>query len=377
MSKSELLLMALVRSVRNSFRLGPIFLLMVGLNACTPESDEPSPGTPDPNQGWLIPLEQIVDGGVGKDGIFSLENPRFVSANEAAAYMEEDDLVLGVLTSQGPKAYPHKILDWHEIINDEIDGEPFAIIYCPLTGTGTAWGRQIQDTITTFGISGLLFQNNVIPYDRLTDSNWSQMRNQCVKGKLVGRRPQTHPLLETTWEHWKALYPETQVVSNETGFNINYNFYPYFDYKENHLKLPFPLDIDDSRLPRKERVLGVVISDTGPKTGARAYPFRIFGDSVRVINDLVKSSSLVVVGSESRNFAVAYDRRLNGVTLEFEAIQDGGQIVMRDEEGNEWDIFGKALSGPRQGEQLTPLQAYPGFWFAWGAFHEGIEIFEP
>ena len=217
---------------------------------------------------WLIPSDQVFDGGPGKDGIPALENPLKISNPQ---FLTDFDLVIGYYDGSDAVAYPHVILDWHEIINDELNGFPFAITYCPLTGTGIGWDRKIDGVITTFGVSGLLYNNNLIPYDRKTDSNWSQMRNECVNGELIGNPIPTFTVVETSWRTWKAMFPDTKVVSTNTGFSRQYGVYPYGDYKTNHRNLIFPLNPDDARLDRKERVHGVIINGE-----AKVYRFSTF-----------------------------------------------------------------------------------------------------
>jgi len=138
------------------------------------------------------------------------------------------NLVIGFAQGDDARAYPHFILDWHEIVNDRVGDIHIAVTYCPLTGTGIGWEREINGSVTTFGVSGLLFNSNLIPYDRNTDSNWSQIRLDCVNGDLIGTEAETHVLVETTW---KTMYPKTLVMSMNTGYNRSYGNYPYGNYR--------------------------------------------------------------------------------------------------------------------------------------------------
>ncbi|WNJ18120.1 DUF3179 domain-containing protein [Pontibacter sp. G13] len=339
------------------------------LIACTPESVQPD--TPSWQLDWLIPLDEIVDGGVGKDGIEALNLPP-IDPLVLGSYQADEEHVLGIELNGQARAYPVKMLDWHEIINDTLAGEPISIIYCPLTGTGTAWSRVIDGKVSTFGISGLLHQSNVIPYDRETDSNWSQMRGECVQGSQVRQMPDMYPLVMTSWGEWKRMYPETSIISANTGYDNEYNFYPYFDYRENHLKLPFPINHDDPRVDRKVRVFGVVAAKSGPKSHSKAYPMEVFGEGVKVFQEIVGPEEVVVVGSHHRDFAIAFKPVLEGDRLVFSPVPNGGKVVMADEEGNRWDLMGHCVSGPRTGKQLTLLEGYVGYWFAWATFHPDL-----
>ncbi|MDZ7724438.1 MAG: DUF3179 domain-containing protein [candidate division KSB1 bacterium] len=317
---------------------------------------------------WLISENEIYDGGPGKDGIPALTEPD-MTTGLSASYLTDRDLVIGVRVGESYKAYPHVILDWHEIINDEIGGRSLAITYCPLTGSGIGWNRRIRGTVTTFGVSGLLYNSNLIPYDRATDSNWSQMKLQAVEGTLSGARVNTCPVIETEWGTWKQMAPQTQVVSENTGYDRAYGRYPYGDYKTNQSKLLFPVSHTDQRLPGKTRVLGVTVSGE-----SKAYPINSFGD-LDVLNDMIGGQPVVIVGSSTHNFAVAYERRVNGEVLEFEPAADKAlPVVMTDGSGSTWSVFGQAVDGDHADELLTSTDSYVAYWFAWAAFYPDTKL---
>ena len=330
---------------------------------------ENSTGTDQVTGDWLIPKDQIFDGGPGKDGIPALTNPDLTGAT-GATYLADADLVIGVKIGNEVRAYPHPVLDWHEIINDDVNGTQFSITYCPLTGSGIAWNRLINGTPTTFGVSGLLYNTNLIPYDRATNSNWSQMKLQCVNGPLSGTIISTYQIVETTWATWKEMYPQTKVVSSNTGYSRQYGQYPYGNYRTTS-SLLFPISNDDTRLPRKERVHGVIVGD---KT--KVYRINTFSDDIETVNDTFNSVSLVAVGSSGKNFIVIYKRQLgDGTVLTFSPVQSVLPVAMVDNEGTRWDVFGKAVDGPRAGSKLEPMRSYTAYWFAWGAFFPDAEIY--
>lgn len=222
------------------------------------------------NSEWLVPQERVFDGGPGKDGIPALENPNFGLVQDNN-YLQPEDLVLGIKRGDDIRAYPHKILDWHEIVNDRLGDLSLAVTYCPLTGTASAWNRVLDGVETTFGVSGLLYNTNLMPFDRETDSYWSQMRFDCVYGDKRGKMAEVFQMVETTWQTWANMYPDTRVLTTETGFNRNYFTYPYGDYRTNDNRLIFPVEFDDQRLGRKERVHAVIVGDV-----AKVYPLEIF-----------------------------------------------------------------------------------------------------
>ena len=318
---------------------------------------------------WLIPSNEIYDGGPGRDGIPALTNPEFIPLS-AANYLRDTDLVIGVQVGNELRAYPHPILDWHEIINDDIGSASIAITYCPLTGSGIGWDRFVGGQKTTFGVSGLLYNSNLLPYDRATDSEWSQMKLQAVHGRLAGERIKTHRVLETTWATWKAIASTSKVVSANTGYSRSYGSYPYGDYRTNHSKLIFPVAVEDGRLPRKQRVLGLLINDR-----AKAYSITDFGAGVSLVQDKVADTPIVVAGSQEHNFAVAYERSMDGKILQFEVQNDELSSIMKDNLGNLWDIWGHAVEGPNKGATLKPVQGYIAYWFAWAAFWPGSELY--
>lgn len=342
--------------------------------SCT-EQEQPGVTRPGGGNGanngsseWLIPQNNVLDGGPGKDGIPALDAPDFIPVNEVD-FLDDDDLVIGFKVGDDVRAYPHPILDWHEIINDEIGNIRVAITYCPLTGTGIGWDRDLPSGTTTFGVSGLLYNTNLIPYDRGTDSNWSQMLLESVQGPMAGTDIETHQVVETSWGTWKKLYPESQVVSTNTGWSRNYDRYPYGDYRTNNNSLFFPVSVNDTRLPAKERVLGIVTE----RKAAKAYRFNSFPTTgVGLRKDVFAGDNLILIGSQEFNILQVYVQPEN---LNFEAVQNEFPVVMRDNEGNRWNLFGEAVSGPRVGQKLPETRSFIGYWVAWGAFYEGLEIY--
>lgn len=358
-----------------------LFVIACAKDETAGNPEQPDPGNggdppidPNQNNGWLIPQNEVLDGGPGKDGIPALTNPEFVEAS-AVDYLSNDDLVLGYFDGNEARAYPHSILDYHEIVNDDFDELSIAVIYCPLTGTGIGWDRKLGETKTTFGVSGLLYNSNIIPYDRLSDSYWSQIQLRGVRGTYADTIAKTYNLLETTWKNWKEMYPNTSVVSTNTGHSRNYNVYPYGSYRTSN-QLIFPVSHHDGRLHRKQRVLGVLISGK-----AIAYDFERFSaggqnSNVILVNDFFNGKDVVVATNEAKDFAVAFDKDLDGTTLEFSPTSEPLPAVMQDNEGTVWDVFGRGLSGPRQGEQLSTFTQFIGYWFAWAAFYPDIELYQ-
>ncbi len=325
---------------------------------------------------WLLPADKIMDGGPGRDGIPSLDSPVFAPASEIN-YVQDDRKVLGVSLGGVEKAYPIQVLDWHEIVNDRIGSRQVTISHCPLTGTGIGFNRIVRNRPVEFGVSGLIYKNNLIPYDRFTNSNWSQMQMRAVSGEMAGHVLEPVNVLETTWKTWKEIYPDSRVLTTDTGFVRLYDKFVYGrNYSTSQSQFLFPVENFDDRLPNKESVHAVLLNpEQGAEAMVRVYPIREFTGDIEVINDTMGNQKIVVVGSSAYSFATAFRSTLvDGTELIFEAVQDSLPVVMRDQEGNIWTIFGRALEGPRAGSDLPVLRSYRGYWFAFADMFVDVEI---
>ena len=344
-----------------------IFLLLVTLLSFGCSTPSESGGGNSTQGEWLIPRDEVFDGGPGQDGIPALVYPDLEHA-QAIKYLNDNDLVIGVKIGEEVRAYPHLILDWHEIINDEINGSKFAVTYCPLTGTGIGWDRILNGSETTFGVSGLLYNSNLIPYDRATGSRWSQMLMKSVNGSLIGTTVKTIPVIETSWRTWKLMYPNSKVVSKLTGYSRSYGVYPYGDYKTNNNNFLFPFSPKDSRLPSKERIFGILVDGK-----AVAFTFNFFS-TINIFNTSINDVPVVVFGNKGLNLAFAYERNFNGNVLEFNLTSNPLPALMRDNFGNIWNAFGEAIEGPDKGAKLKPVISFISYWFAWAAFYPETDI---
>lgn len=344
-----------------------IILALALLQACSSVSD--SDIVTVGNGEWSIPKEEVLDGGPGKDGIPALVNPSTLTVSTTGSdFLQDSDLVIGYKNGENIVAYPHTILDWHEIINDNVGDVSVAITYCPLTGTGIGWNRIINNSETTFGVSGLLYNTNLIPYDRATDSNWSQILNESVNGVLLGEKIDIITLFETNWKTWKTLYPDAKVVSENTGFSRSYGVSPYGDYNTNNNSFLFPVAIKDPRLPSKERVHTIIDGEQ-----AKVYRFDSF-TSGNLIIDSFEGSRYLIAGNE--DFMVSF--LLDSAAMEnvsFTYDYNNSEVLFTDSDGNEWSIFGEAISGPKKGQFLTPSSSFMAFWFSIPAFYT-TEIYD-
>lgn len=331
---------------------------------------------------WDLDRTHVIFGcSTGKDCIPSIQNPKFINV-QSATHLEDDDLIYGLAFKGEVKAYPVNILDWHEVVNDDYSGTKVTITYCPLTGSGIAAIPPVSDErggggIRQFGVSGFLYNNNLIVYDRATDSNWSQMYLRCVNGILRRTPMRVIPLIQTSWKTWKKMFPSSLVMTENTGFDRNYDIFPYGNYKEVE-GLLFPLTVEDRRLFFKELVYGIITDRFNPQ--AKTYRFSVFNDGARAINDVVHGEAVVVAGMQSADFYISYSRTLrDGTVLTFETKTENPSIYpfdLVDNEGTVWNLLGEAISGPRTGEKLIPTDSYNAYWFAWGAMFPGVPIYQ-
>ena len=275
----------------------------------------------------LVPIKEIRRTGVKRDGIPSIDEPKFVAA-EDADFLRDDDRVIGVERSGLSKAYPIRILDYHEVVNDDYDGEAILVTYCPLCYTGMVFSAQAKDFGLKFGVSGLLYNSDVLLYDRRTGSLWSQILSKAIAGPLKGMTLPPVTASHTTWRNWRARHPDTLVLSTETGFRRDYRESPYREYARSR-SLMYPVKERNKAFGNKALVLGVRLGDT-----SKAYAFK----------ELKKTGEQTVTDNVAGR----------PVTIEWSAEDDFAMVL--DADGNE-------------------LPSVIAYWFAWYAFHPGTEIY--
>ncbi|MDX1666504.1 MAG: DUF3179 domain-containing protein [Saprospiraceae bacterium] len=275
----------------------------------------------------LIPKSEIHHGGPPKDGIPAIDQPVFVSADEAN-FLKADDRVLGLSIEGQAKAYPIKILNYHEVVNDEFDDRAVVVTFCPLCGSGLAFDAMVEGITRTFGVSGLLYNSDVLLYDRQTESLWSQLMMKAVSGPASGTELQPIPTSFTTWSDWKSRHPESLVLTPDTGHQRNYDLEPYANYVSSS-QLMFPVAHSNSDLPPKELVIGLEIGEK-----AKAYPFSRLKASAGIVWDTFM-----------------------GERLRIQYNKEAESAIITDAEGEE-------------------LPAVTLFWFAWYAFHPETAIYD-
>lgn len=346
-------------------------LTVLVAGACGDDSPTSSFGDPmcDLNQDLLI-------SSLAPEAIPAINEPPMVAPGDPSTdYLLDTDRVVGVVVDGEARAYPHNIFWWHEIINDRIGDQWVSITFCPLTGSALGFDPNLEGFgRLDLGVSGLLFANNLVMYDRGSGALYGPQLT--VTGACDSFRGETLPLApiqEMSWARWKELHPETTVVSGDLAFDRNYRQYPYGDYDDlDSDELLVPMSVDRSR-PIKERVLGI-----RENQGGKGYPFLELQElgPVVAINETVAGIPTAIFFEERDGMAaLAFDRRVDGQTLTFQADRVNG--VWTDQEtGSTWTISGDAIDGPLQGQRLeTRADAYTLFWFAWRHFQPQGEVF--
>lgn len=310
------------------------------------------------DKNFKIRVEEITWGGVVKDGIPALTNPELISAADAT-YMEPQNLVFGVNINGDARAYPLRILDWHEMFNDVIGGVPVSLAYCTLCGSGILYETKLEGFPhpLILGSSGFLYRSNKLMYDTYTHSLWNQFTGEPVSGALAdsGIKLKVRPVVITTWEKWQKENPGTRVISLNTGFERDYGTgVAYRSYWESD-DLMFPADVDTSVHKAKDYVFS--LRDSGiPK----AWPIKFFAGG-KVINDTAGSQSLVLIGDEASRTVRAYEA--DGISFSGDGLSD---TINGD--GKVWQITEGALIAEDE-TQLQRLAGHIGFWFAWHNYY--------
>lgn len=215
-----------------------------------------------------VPLDSIFDGGVGKNDIPAIDFPEFVTVTQARSFLSEPDFGIFIDLNGAQKFYPYNILNWHEVVNDNIGGKPLAVTFCPLCGSAIVYERVIQSDTLLFGVSGKLYESNLLMFDNKNESLWSQAMGEAVAGDYTGQKLVLVNSAVISFEEVADNFPETKVLSTQTGFERNYNVYPYSDYNASD-DLYFPVSKRDPRFKNKDMMYVV---ETG--NSSVAFPWR-------------------------------------------------------------------------------------------------------
>jgi hypothetical protein len=318
----------------------------------------------------LVPRDQIVWGGVAPDAIPAIDHPVFEPAS-SVDWLDDREAVLVLQLDAEPRAYPIQVLMWHEIVNDQVDGRPVAVTYCPLCNSGVAFDRMVDGRTLDFGTSGSLYQSALVMYDRQSESLWTHFDGRAVVGTLAGAELAMLPMSTVAWGDFRQAHPDGAVLSRDTGYVRPYgrNAYRGYDRGDGPLAGFFSGEVDP-RQAGMARVVG-------------------FGDgdaAVAVLTEHLARVGVLHLDLDGRP-VVAWHVPGTASALQRERVAEGDDVgatgvfftdgstftregagFVDDETGTTWNVLGEAVRGPRQGERLEPVTHLDTFWFAWSTY---------
>ncbi len=276
---------------------------------------------------YMIHPDALQSGGPPKDGIPSIDDPKYVTVTEADEWIEDNELVLALLHKDMKRVYPLQILVWHEIVNDIIAGDPVLITYCPLCGSGIAYKRMLDGEAVEFGTTGKLYNSNLVMYDRKTETYWTQIDGKAIIGELTGHELKEISIDTVVWRDWKKAHADSEVLSQNTGFKRDYGKDPYGSYYEDSF-LIFPVDNENNTIHPKTVIFGIEIDGV----------YKAYREA-----DLI---ALGVINDEINNTKINITRDEAGVVTIVQA--DTGKEIVKERD----------------------------FFFAWYAFHPETTVYE-
>jgi len=266
-------------------------------------------------------IDTVFQGCPRRDCIPSIDQPQFLNTANVD-FLEADDIVLSITHASITRAYPTRILDRHEIVNDYFGETPVAVTYCPLCGSGLAFVRVLDGSNVELGVSGLLHNNDLIMYDRKTNSLWQQITGEAIAGPKRGSTLQAVPVTMSLWADWKRAHPDAEVLALPNDLK-HYSKVAYGDYASSD-RLLFPVTAQDARLHVKKIIYGI---------------------EVNTQSIAVESEWLLQKGH--------WEHEINGQTLSLEADAAGG------------------VTGTLDGQ---PIPIHRMYWFAWYSFHSDTSL---
>ena len=336
---------------------------------------------PDPQ----VDPAEIISGGPPPDGIPPIDDPSFLNVADALDLLPAAEPVVALEIDGDARAYPVRVLIWHEIVNDTVGDVPVSVTYCPLCNSAVSYRREVRGVETTFGTSGSLFASALVMYDRATESLWTHFDGRAVVGLLAGDQlePIASPLL--SWEEFRATYPDGLVLDPDaTGFTRNYGSNPYQGYDDPNTDPFLFLGAPDDRADAKQRVVGIAHNGD-----AAAYSIEaVSGGAARATNVQVGGEDLVIfwkagqaTALESSEIAGGRDvgsvsvlrAEVDGETLTFVAQDD---VFVDEQTGSQWLLNGEAVDGPLAGSRLERIHHLDTFWFAWATYQPGTALIE-
>ena len=300
----------------------------------------------------------------------AVHQPEFVAASEVT-FLQDDDIMLGVVSGKVAKAFPAADLSQHGAVFDKLPDGPISVTWCGVCNTGVVFRAEVKGRTLHFQYDRMVGANEV-QKDLETGTSWQQATGEAIDGPLKGTRLTLYPVVRTTWAEWRKRYPRTMVLKPLPGYAER------MPNRSTRIKAVTRLGPEgapngalalDKRLPARETVAGL---EVGGETVA--YPFSELRIA-RVVNDRVGGLPIVIVHQPSSDTTTAFDARGKGKVLTFQAANDDASSVTDLETRSTWNAYGLCLEGPLKGTQLKQLILVPQFWFAWSQFHQGTRVF--
>jgi len=310
---------------------------------------------------WDINTDYII--GELNNNFPLVSKPVFINVREEDK-LNLDDKVFAVKYNNTVKVFPVVNIYSIEIVNDVIDDLQYMVSLCPKTMSALSWNRINGHDTAEYRASGMLYKSNLLPLDTKTGDIWSQMLSICVKGKNAGIIPQRVTLIETNWNTITSYYPEAMVFqlyedATVSGGNYEKNE-PIIDEEDEDNSDNTNIDFN---IPKGDRIFGIPGLNK-----LKIFTNNFFNDSTHLYTE----QSYIIVGNNSIDYVHAFYRK-NG--LNFYAVQNELPVIMADNQGNKWDLFGYAVEGPLKGEKLNSPTSFKAYWWAWNDFFSTIELF--
>jgi hypothetical protein len=301
--------------------------------------------------------------------IFASDN-LFIDVEDGNREWDQEELVIGLKINGDSRAYPVRLLSSHEIVNDTVGGQPVAVTWCPLCYSTIVFNRIVDDRELTFGVSGYLYRNNLVMYDHQTDTFWSQLLAQGMRGAMRGQYLETLPSIITSWGEWQQAHPQTTILSAEKlGKSADTIIDPYAGYYTSGSAGIMGVEAADTRLPPKSLVIGLQVGSI-----TRAYPLENVQQE-RIIHDELNELPILLAYDESLQTVLVYKTTVDGERLSFIRSDEPG-FLQDEQTASIWDIkTGTAMGGKFKGQQLPRLVSPLVFWFAWVDIHPDTELY--
>lgn len=331
-----------------------------------------------------IDLKEIMSGGPPKDGIPAIDNPSFDTVEQASSWIAPLEPVIAVKLGDTSRAYPLQVMTWHEIVNDEVDGIPISVTFCPLCNASIVFDGRLAGSILDFGTTGLLRMSDLVMYDRQSESWWQQFTGTAIVGEFTGQKLKRVPSSIISFESFAESAPDGRILNRDTGMSRPYGQNPYPGYDDINSNPFLFRGSTDSRLKPMERVLGVSIADEH-----KIYPFSSL-ENKPIVEDRVGDTEILIVNSGQLLSAldqreISESRMVGQINAWQRRVKDSDQSlsfnfnsgVLKDNETNStWNALGISTAGPLKGQRLKSIDSGVHFAFAWMAFNPQTSIYQ-